>query len=377
MVAVLDPAALGDLAIADELVRRRAEIDRLEAEFAQLAWSGHQRGIGAADGSPSTAAWLRRHTGMREGDARGAIEAGRVSELLPKVGAAWRDGLITGGAAKTIAGARVEGHDLKLRALEDLFLDLARAGDMRELRRACADFRDCARADGTDPRAHDGFTISAGYDGRRTLLGELSSAAAETFETALHELTDPATDDDTRTLARRQADALVKMAEVALANLHNADPEEGPARALPAASVVIDWTALTGDTWGRIDGDYVGALHRSDVERLLCDCTVSRVVTGPDGLPLDVGRSRRTIPPQLRRALRVRDHGCRYPGCTRPHGWTRADHVIHWKDGGPTDLVNLVSLCDHHHHVVHLPGWTAKFDGHTFAVCRPDGTQIT
>ena len=143
MVAVLDPAGLSDRAIADELVRRRAEIDRLEAEFAQLAWTGHQRGIGAADGSPSTQAWLRKHTGMREGDAKGAIEAGRVSELLPKVGAAWRDGTITGGAAKTITAARVDGHDLKLRALEDLFLDLAVANDTRELRRACAHFRDC------------------------------------------------------------------------------------------------------------------------------------------------------------------------------------------------------------------------------------------
>ena len=140
---------------------------------------------------------------------------------------------------------------------------------------------------------------------------------------------------------------------------------------------MVDWTTLTGQTWGRIDGDSTGTLHPSDVERLLCDCTVSRVVTGPDGLPLDVGRSRRTIPPQLRRALAVRDHGCRYPGCTRPHGWTRAHHLIHWNHGGTTTLVNLVSLCDHHHHVVHQPGWTAKFDGHTLTVSRPDGTEIT
>jgi hypothetical protein len=320
---------------------------------------------------------LRKHTGMREGDAKGAIEAGRVCELLPRVGAAWRSGAITGGAAKTIAGARVEGHDLKLRALEDLFLGLARAGDMRELRRACAHFRDCAKADGSDPRAHDGLTISSGYDGRTILNGELSSAAAETVVTALHAFTDPPADDDDRTPARRRADALVAMAEAALANLHGTDPEDGPVRALPAASIVVDWTTLTGDAFGRLDGDYTGTLHQSDVERLLCDCTVSRVVTGPDGLPLDVGRSRRTIPPQLRRALRVRDQGCRYPGCTRPHGWTRAHHVIHWKDGGTTVLVNLVSLCDHHHHVVHLPGWTAKFDGHTFTVFQPDGTEVT
>src|SRR5438105_15632663 len=90
----VDPASLSDVEPAERLIGIRAEIDRLEAEFARLAWSGHQRGIGTADGSPSTQAWLRRHTGMREGDARASIEAGRVCELLPKVAAAWRDGAI-------------------------------------------------------------------------------------------------------------------------------------------------------------------------------------------------------------------------------------------------------------------------------------------
>jgi hypothetical protein len=371
----LDPGSMNDAQIADELIRRRAEIDRLEAEFAQLAWSGHQRGIGSADGSPSTQAWLRRHTGMREGDAKAAIDAGHVCELLPKIGAAWRAGEITGGAAKTIAAARVEGHDPKLRALEDTFLFLARADDQRELRRACAHFRDCARADGTCPREYEGVTLSKTYRGTTILNGELSSTAGEIVVTAIHAFTDPPADGDTRTNARRRADGLVKMAEVALAALQ-ASPD-GPKRAIPACSIVIDWTTLTGQEWGRLDGEYTGTLHPGDVERLLCDCTISRVVTGPDGLPLDVGRSRRTIPPQLDRARAVRDHGCRYPGCTRPHGWTQAHHVIHWKDGGHTVLINLISLCDHHHHVVHLPGWTAKFDGHTFAVFRPDGTEVT
>src|SRR4051812_3569017 len=78
-----DPAAMADHEIADELVALRREIDRKEARFARLAYAGHRRGIGAADGSPSTQAWLRRHTGMREGDAKAAIETGSVSELLP------------------------------------------------------------------------------------------------------------------------------------------------------------------------------------------------------------------------------------------------------------------------------------------------------
>ena len=61
MVAVLDrsslrvavtnrrdrPTSLSDLEIADALFELATEIDRLEAEFARLAWSGHQRGIGS------------------------------------------------------------------------------------------------------------------------------------------------------------------------------------------------------------------------------------------------------------------------------------------------------------------------------------------
>src|SRR3954470_14348121 len=147
----LDPDVLSDTQIADELVGLRREIDRLEARFARLASTGHRRGIGARDGSPSTQAWLRRHTGMRDRDARAAIETGEVSELLPSIGDAWRDGEVTTGAVRTIAGARVEGHDPKLVALEPVLLVLARADDQRELRRACAHFRDCARADGTEP----------------------------------------------------------------------------------------------------------------------------------------------------------------------------------------------------------------------------------
>ena len=183
MVAVLsssriddvDPTVVSNHGIAGELVALRREIDRMEARFARLAWAGHQRGIGAVDGSPSTQAWLRRHTGMREGDARAAIENGSVSELLPSIGVAWRDGSVTTGAVRTIAGARVEGHDLKLVALEDLLLVLAQADDQRELRRACAHFRNCAKADGTEPREHDGLTIWTDYLGRKQYVADLSS----------------------------------------------------------------------------------------------------------------------------------------------------------------------------------------------------------
>lgn len=370
-----DPADYSDAGIAAELITMRAHLDRLEARFARFVVAGHRRGIGAADGSPSTAAWLRRHTGMREGDARAAIEAGELCEVLVETGRAWRDGEISSGAARVMSGARVEGHDVTLRAIEPLLLDVARAGKLRELARMCARFRNCAQADGTEPRDHDGLTISATAGGRTILNGDLSSAAAETVVHAIHALTDPPTPDDRRTAARRRADALVRMAELAMTQLGAAGPD-GPSRAKPSVTMVIDWRTLTNDEFGRMDAEYTGVVHRSDVERLLCDCSVTRVVTGPAGLPMDVGRERRTVSSTLRKALVVRDGGCRYPGCGRPPGWCDAHHVQFWRHGGPTDQANLVLLCDHHHHVVHQPGWTAAFDGAEFRVIKPDGIEV-
>ena len=196
----IDPAALSDVAVADELLAVRAGIDRLEGVFARLAAAAHRRGVGAEDGAQSTAAWLRSRAGMREGDAKAAVEAGELSELLEDTGAAWRAGQISSGAARTIFGARVDGHDETLRASEPILLDLARRGDLRSLRRASAHFRTLALADGSDPGARDGLHMSRTFDGITVLSGELTDAGAETVVTAIHAYTDQPTDDDTRTL---------------------------------------------------------------------------------------------------------------------------------------------------------------------------------
>jgi hypothetical protein len=65
-------------------------------------------------------------------------------------------------------------------------------------------------------------------------------------------------------------------------------------------------------------------------------------MTGTPAVPLSVGRATRTIPAHIRTALVLRDQGCRFPGCDRPPAWTDGHHIIHWSDGGPTELENLV-----------------------------------
>jgi hypothetical protein len=260
--------------------------------------------------------------------------------------------------------------DERLTECEPVFLECALAGDQRSLRRVAARFAELARADGHEPASHDGVYLSKAYGGRSVLHGELSSLAAETVVTAIHTFTDPPSEGDERTPAARRAAALVRIAEVALAHA----PEGRRSRA--QVTVVVDWATLVGGRVGRQDGQFTGAIRPADVRRLLCDSNIARVVTGPDSLPLDVGRARRTVPAAMRRAVDVRDGGCVFPGCDRPPGWCEAHHVHPVADGGPTKLTNLVDLCDRHHHVVHQPGWVIRFDGRTVEVLRPDGTAV-
>jgi hypothetical protein len=80
---------------------------------------------------------------------------------------------------------------------------------------------------------------------------------------------------------------------------------------------------------------------------------------------LYVGRSERTAPPRLRRALEIRDGGCVAPGCAVDPSRCEAHHVTPWSRGGGTDLDGMALMCTGHHHLVHEGGWTlAAAPGH-------------
>ena len=113
------------------------------------------------------------------------------------------------------------------------------------------------------------------------------------------------------------------------------------------------------------------ALAAETVRRLGCDAAVVRIVER-DGRPLTVGRRKRTIPA----ALRSRDDGCRFPGCTHAR-FLHAHHIRHWARGGPTSLDNLVQLCSYHHRLVHEGGFQVESRGRgAVRFRRPDGRAI-
>ena len=93
---------------------------------------------------------------------------------------------------------------------------------------------------------------------------------------------------------------------------------------------------------------------------------------------LDVGRRRRLVTPDQRRALTVRDRGCRAGDCTTPAWRCDAHHIHTWLDGGSTSLDNLVLLCSFHHHLIHRHNCDTKLlPDNTFTITLPNSTTLT
>jgi hypothetical protein len=181
--------------------------------------------------------------------------------------------------------------------------------------------------------------------------GDLDPETGESLLTALRAVVDAESRSgaaDDRTPAQRRADALGEICRQWL------DLAERPTVAgeRPHVTVTVDADALAARR-GAGDLDHAGPVDVDAVRELACDASVMRVVMSGRSEPLDVGRRTQVVPPSMRRAVIVRDPRCRFPGCDRPHTWCDAHHVVHWADGRPTALANLLLLCRRHHRMVH------------------------
>jgi hypothetical protein len=162
------------------------------------------------------------------------------------------------------------------------------------------------------------------------------------------------TDDERRTVAQRRADALVDICRYSLAFGKHPVGASKRRRGVPNALAVIDirmfeqtHTAFVAE----IRSEYAsgGRLSQSTIERLLCDCDISRIIMDGPSEILDLGRSTRTPSDKQFKALVVRDQHCQHPGCKVPWQFCQPHHKVWWTRGGNTNLHNLELLCWHHH----------------------------
>ena len=273
--------------------------------------------------------------------------------LTPEVGAMLMRAIeAAGDALYHEGGLPGESHDTEREAARlradamGLLAERALAAGFGEALRGCRDGAEAGgRGDGTEAGGRGAGTEARGRDdgaeagsrdddpeacGCPTSAVPLSGARAERYQVILHV--------DAATLA---AGAAPRPSPVPDRPRVSAEAAEQ----VPGRSHLEDGTRVSAET----------------SRRLSCDVAVVRVTRGADGSVLDVGRKTRSIPPALRRALDVRDGGCRFPGCGLR--FTEGHHVKHWGDGGATSLSNCLLLCRFHHRLVHEDGWRVEWWG--------------
>lgn len=139
----------------------------------------------------------------------------------------------------------------------------------------------------------------------------------------------------------------------------------------PAVQVLVTERDLRArEGLGRIEGQ-TEPVSIATVERQICTVGIVPVLFDSRGQSVNVGRTQRLFNRAQRKALAVRDGGCRFPGCERPASWTEAHHINEWQHGGLTDLADGILMCKHHHLLMHNNHWRVTRRGADYFVVPP------
>lgn len=390
---------MSELRSAIDLLRSEVLADlpdaRIEEDFAELQRTGElleverlrrlaeieRRRTFQRDGHLSAASWLASTFKVGWGTARDQIRIARALEEMPQTRQALDAGDLSMSAVRVLVTAR-DADPSAFRRCETELVEAARIHSMHDLQRVAAYWRQALEREqaleGDDKlRQRRRLHASVTFLGMVRLDGDLDPETGETLLTALRAVLDaesrPSGEGDDRTPAQRRADALGEVCRQWL------DLAERPSVAgeRPHVTVTIDANAMRDGEGATSELDHVGPAGPDAARRLACDASISRVVMAGRSEPLDVGRRTPVVPAAMRRAVTVRDRHCRFPGCDRPHTWCDAHHVVHWADGGPTALPNLVLLCRRHHRMVHQPGgFRLELEDGRPLFRRPDGSVL-
>ena len=116
---------------------------------------------------------------------------------------------------------------------------------------------------------------------------------------------------------------------------------------------------LLGHTDEPAERDGYGPIDADTARRLAAHApSFRRILTHPEtGAYLSYGRKSYRVPADLAGYLRVRDGGCRFPGCSRRAARCDVDHTSDWAAGGATRHDNLAHLCRKHHRLKRRTRW--------------------
>jgi hypothetical protein len=313
-------------------------------------------------GAKSCAHWLTWRIGLDAGTAREKVRVARALGTLSKVDAAFAAGQLS--YAKVRALTRVTTP-----ATEENALALALAATGAQLERICRRLRHATEMEQEMARERRFYGRVLG-DGLTKLEIVVTSDEADLIIQAVERVRNQmGGGEKPRPTA---ADGLMEL--VSAYSAGRTAPGETPAAPSTEVVVHVEQSSEPALSATLEDGSPVSA---ETFRRLACDAGVVTASLNAEGTVLDVGRRTRSIPPAIRRALWIRDKGCRFPGCTATR-FLHGHHVEHRLHGGRTSLENLVFLCSFHHRLVHEAGFSIAM-GATgeVVVTAPTGRRVS
>jgi hypothetical protein len=367
-----------DIEVPEEVLRTPAErliemgyaISLMQLMFAQEAAEFAATNEYQLDGSVSAIDWIRIHCHMTGPQAANYVAAGKHFDELPETVVAMGEGKVGFGHMVVMArtsDALAASPTARVFSEERL---LAKALDnsVGKFHHICRHFRHAAdplgyAATEADLVENRSLRISTDADsGAVFLSGVFDQESGAVIRTVLEPLARRSGAGDKRPYDRRMADALV---DVAWHHLDNGlVPRSGSQRTHLQVTTSLE-TLLGLEGAPAAELEFSLPISSKTVERLACDCSVTRILLNSESMVIDVGRAKRVTSGPQRKALNARDVNCVWRGCDRPASWASGHHLKHWIHGGRSDLENLVLLCYRHHWMVHEGGWqiTRSADG--------------
>ena len=331
--------------LEEQLLETQRQIDLLCLRQSRLAAAFAASDGWDKAGYNSPYDWMRFHLHVTSSTAVNYVIVGQRLESLPKTIEAMDSGEV-GFAHLAVMARTAEAVGAVFD--EDKLLELARDNSPGKFYFKCMHYRHSVdarkyRDEQNDQQDNHYLKLSTVESGHLLINGVLDPVSGAAVRSVLEPLAQKSGAHDDRNLGRRMADALYE-GLTAVKSAH-----------LQVTASLETLKDLAGAPGGEME--FSMPLSSATVQRVACDSSVGRILLNQESLVIDVGRSRRVVDGALRKALALRDKNCQWPGCERPASWCDGHHLVHWIDGGETNLDNCVLLCRRHHRMVHEGGW--------------------
>jgi hypothetical protein len=346
--------------LGQEIVDLATRVDVATHRLLECIRQFDESGEWEQQGAVSCAHWLAWRIGLDQTTAREKVRVARALGKLPAIDGAFRKGQLSYAKVRALTRVATPQNELHL-------LEMALVATGAQLERLCRGYGHALSDANAAPPAERSVRrrdLPGGMvkleivllpDEADLVLRALDKArepseSQKSLETTSDSI-DSASSEAAKSRYPSRVDGMLSISHAFLAN------PKGHGGAGPNFQVMVhvgqDPLAADGVFAATLeDGTHISA---EAFRRVSCDSGMGTV--SDTGQGMTVGRRTRSIPSAMRRALMVRDHGCRFPGCTHNH-FLHGHHIQHWLHGGDTSVDNLVMLCSHHHHLVHEGGFT-------------------